>query len=124
MNKRIQKKVQKRLDHDAQAIADEAAAMTGENPALNPVALMREGAARVKKALREGDPRGAVRAVQERAGEAIAQVKGRVRSKLDETERQVKEKLEETEQRAEALLDKVPVVGHAAAKKLHGLTHS
>jgi hypothetical protein len=124
MNKRIQKKLHKRLEHEAEIAAQEAAAITGERPSLDALGLMREGAARVKQALREGDPRGAVRAVQERASEAIGQVKGRVRDKLSETERAVKEKLEETEQRAEALLDKVPVVGAAAAKKLHGLTHS
>jgi gas vesicle protein len=135
MNKRIQKKVHKRLEHDAEQLANEAVAATGERLSRNPVEFVREGAARVKQALRDGDPRAAVRAVQERAGEAIDQVKGAVREKLSatekqvkdklhETEQRVKDKLEQTEQRAEALLDKVPVVGAAAAKKLHGLTHS
>jgi hypothetical protein len=123
MNKRIQKKVQKRLEHDEEQLAEEAAAITGERPSRSPVAFVREGAAAVTEALRGGDARGAVRAVQERAGEAIDQVKGAMREKLSATEKQVKEKLEATEQRAEKLLEKVPVVGEAAKKKLHDLTH-
>jgi hypothetical protein len=122
MNKRIQKKLEKRLEHEAEFAAEEAAAITGERPSLNPVELVREGAALVKQALRDGGPREAVRAVQERAGEAIHQVKDAVREKLSATEKQVKEKLGETEQRAEQLLEKVPVVGAAAKKKLHELT--
>lgn len=121
MNKRTQKKVQKRIEHEAEVAVLEAAAMTGERPSA--VELMREGAARVKQALREGDPREAARVVQERAGEAIDRIRGAAREKLSETEHKVKEKLEQTEQRAEALLEKVPVVGPAAKKKLHDLTH-
>ncbi len=124
MNKRVQKKVQKRLEHEAEVAAEEAAAITGERPSLNPVELVREGAAAVKQALRDGGPREAVRAVQERAGEAIDQVKEVARDRLNATEKLVKEKLGETEERAEKLLEKVPVVGAAAKKKLHELTRS
>ena len=42
---------------------------------------------------------------------------------LQVKQQQLKEKLSETEAQAESLLKKVPVVGKAAAKKLHDVTH-
>lgn len=68
--------------------------------------------------------------VQQRTASTIKQVRDKisktenqVREKINETEAQLKERLVETEERAEALLEKVPVVGSKAAKKLHDLTH-
>lgn len=122
MNKRIQKKQAKRLEHEAEIVAAEAA-IAGEHPVKRALELVRNTAAKVEKSLRSGKPREAVRAVQEGASEAISQVKAQVNSKLAETEQQIKDKIEHTEQEAEALLKKVPVVGVRAAKKLHDVTH-
>jgi hypothetical protein len=109
MNKRIQKKVAKQ--HAEQGEAAQAQAAPGPRRAVAEQARQQPGL--VVGAL------GAVLAVagevQERTSEAIGQVK----EKMAET----KQKLVEQEERAEALLERVPVVGTAAAKRLHQLTH-
>ncbi len=87
MNKRIQKKVAKRH-------AEEAEAENENDGAARRLRLVsvRETVAQVEQSLRSGNPRQAMRVVQESASEAIGQVR-----------EQVKEKIAETEQRAEAL---------------------
>jgi hypothetical protein len=134
MNKRIQKKVAKREGMVRETSNGNAAhASPGKpSPAVRAVAEQAE-----KKAHAAG-PVGMARAlaeqVQERTTEAIGQVRDQVREKIAETKSQVRdqvnEKIAETktrisegEEQAEALLEKVPLVGAAAAKKLHDLTH-
>jgi pantothenate kinase type III len=117
MNKRIQKKLAKR---EAE-LHDEAQA---ENPQPGAQrATVRSVAEQALRLAREAGALGVVRAVagevQDRTTEAIGQAKEQLREKVAEG----KQKLVEQEERAEAVLEKVPVVGAAAAKKLHELTH-
>lgn len=124
MNKRIQKKVAKRLEEEtAEQDALEAAEMTGEERIVATLKGVRSAASEVEQAVRKGDAKKAARIVQERTGEAIGQLKVAVSDVIDERQEQLREKLEETEKQAEELLKKVPVVGKAAAKALHDVTH-
>ena len=124
MNKRIQKKVAKRLEQEAaEQAAVEDAEMTGEERIVATLKGVRAAASEVEQAVRKGDAKGAARIVQERTGEAIGQLKVAVSDVIDERQEQLREKLEETEKQAEELLKKVPVVGKAAAKALHDVTH-
>jgi hypothetical protein len=112
MNKRIQKKVAKRhAEQGETAQAQAAAAQPGAPRAVAEQAPQQPGL--VVGAV--GAMLAVAGEVQERTSEAIGQVK----EKVAET----KQMLVEQEERAEALLERVPVVGTAAAKKLHDLTH-
>jgi predicted GIY-YIG superfamily endonuclease len=117
MNKRIQKKVAKR---DAELLAQ---AQTDSAQPGRPRATVRSVAEQALQLAREAGPLGVVRLVasevQDRTTEAIGQAKEQVKEKVAEA----KQKIVAQEERAEAALEKVPVVGGAAAKKLHELTH-
>ena len=118
MNKRIQKKVAKR-EAELHALTDAQA----ENTRGVRHATVRSVAKQALQLAREAGALGVARIVasevQERTSEAIGQAK----EQLMETVAEGKQKLAEQEQRAEAALEKVPLVGPAAAKKLHELTH-
>lgn len=140
MNKRIQKKVAKRealhAESDQQSAASSAAqtrASGGRTPPGRRAAAVRAVAKQVREA-GDGNALGSVIAIAEQVQERTSEAIGQVKDKLAETEQkaealykekeaQLKEKLAETEERAEALLEKVPLVGAAAARKLHELTH-
>lgn len=148
MNKRIQKKVAKRLaqEQEMAGLAEVSAKPTASarKPARSSGRGAQAAAGRrlhavksVAEQARAPQTQGAVGAVmavaeqvQERTTEAISQVKDKIAETQQsaealyrEKETQLKEKLAETEERAEALLEKVPLVGAAAARKLHDLTH-
>jgi len=123
MNKRIQNKVAKReAELHALAEAQAESAQPGR-----PRATVRSVAEQALQLAREAGPLGVMRAVasevQDRTSEAIGQAKEQVKEQVKEKVAEAKQKIVAQEERAEAVLEKVPVVGSAAAKKLHDLTH-
>lgn len=120
MNKRIRNKVEKRTGRPAQPHT------TGAKPAKQARAHARQGSAasephagapkhdRKKRGLAARLVRGA----RKRAESAVGEVQERVEGAVG----RVKGRIARTEKRAESLLEKVPVVGSVAAKKLHDLT--
>lgn len=145
MNKRIQKKAAKReaLQHkeimhaaNGSAVSGIATKKPGRAGQTSAAARRRHAVGAVAKQAREartgamGTMLSVAEQVQERTTEAISQVKDKIaetqhnaEALYKEKETQLKDKLAETEERAEALLEKVPLVGAAAARKLHELTH-
>jgi hypothetical protein len=118
MNKRIQKKVAKR-EAELHALAEAQA----ENAPSAPRPTVRSVAEQALQLARDAGALGVVRAVagevQDRTTEAIGQAKEQLAEKIAEG----KQMIAQQEQRAEAVLEKVPVVGATAAKKLRELTH-
>jgi ERCC4-type nuclease len=123
MNKRIQKKVAKR-EADLRVLAPAQAESARPE---RPRATVRSVAEQALQLALEAGPVNLVRAVasevQDRTTEAIGQAKEQVQEKVKEKVAEAKQQIVAQEERAEAALEKVPVVGAAAAKKLHELTH-
>jgi len=119
MNKRIRKKVEKRTGHPAQPHS------VGASPRKKSASAqatthyeVRSPAPKRKRRGARGLAQRLVQGVQSRAAGAVERVQSRAAGAVE----QIKDTLSSTEQRAEALLNKVPAVGPAAAKKLHDLT--
>jgi acyl-CoA reductase-like NAD-dependent aldehyde dehydrogenase len=139
MNKRIQRKIEKRSEPKTPRANSSFSgpARSAARPARSVVHQRRPARGATVPHTTQLDARKAieaVRSVAEQVQQRTADTIQHVREKLNETEREVRrklsktehrmlEKISETEERAEALLEKVPLLGGKAAKKLHELTH-
>jgi hypothetical protein len=109
MNKRTRKKVEKRTGGvKPHTVARAKTKKAAPNAAARPARASRSTKDQGLRSTVEGVARSVARGVRGRATEAVEQIQS---------------KISDTEQRAEELLAKVPLVGEAAAKKLHDIAH-
>lgn len=112
MNKRIQKKVAKRQAQEREEAQAQAA-----------VAPPGPGRAAVGAAAEQANRSGLMASALGAARAVADAVMEEVQERTTEAIGQAKQKIAAQEERAEAVLERVPVVGERAAKKLHELTH-
>jgi predicted nucleic acid-binding Zn-ribbon protein len=126
MNKRIRAKVAKRENGGVLPAEFKAKAKKPSAPNNKPGA---KGKSKPKARTAKASPVGAVEKARAAVESAVSDVQHRVESAVSDVQNKVaskvadlKDKLHSTEQQAEEALSKIPLVGKAAAKKLHDLT--